>query len=150
MKRVLCLLTLLPLLAASACFPTRASAPYPLYSPADHPPPAEKIATLAGPVGSVDGQRVGKLGSTFALEAGCHEVTNQLYWGGADNVSASIAHLPELHFFVPMRGRTSYVLEIAGGAGDVAISLSERDANGNITQQFEPGKPCPAADRVAE
>ncbi len=147
MKNVTGLLTLL---VVAGCFPSAASAPYPLYSRTNAPPPAAEIATLAGPIGTVDGERVAKLGSTFALEAGCHEVTNQLFWGGSDNMSASIAHLPELHFFVPMRGRTSYVLEIAGGGGgDVAISMTEHDANGNVTQQFEPGKPCAAVGDAA-
>lgn len=127
-------------LALGGCFGGAQSA-YPLYQ-SENPPSAAETATLSGPIETVDGNRVVKYGSSFALRAGCHDVTNQRTWGGADNNSATMAHLPGLNFAVPMRGGYSYVLEIAGGTEDVGITLTERDAQGKVTQQFEPGRPC--------
>ncbi len=57
-------------------------------------------------------------------------------------MSAVIAHLPGLVFNVKMRAGYSYVLAIGGGAGRVAISMTEQTPNGDVTQEFEPGQSC--------
>ncbi|HTA89220.1 MAG TPA: hypothetical protein VK745_06585 [Polyangiaceae bacterium] len=127
------------------CFSGAGEAGYPLYPHGDGATlPREKVALLVGAVESVDGERVAQFGHSFALLPGCHEVTNLQHWGGADNVSASMATLPELHYSIPMREGFNYILDVAGGGGRVSISAREQDANGQVTQSFEPGAPCPA------
>ena len=139
------IVTVLLVLWCCGCFSGGADSPVPLYSPADPPLPVTEVATLAGPIASVDGARVGKSGHSYALSPGCHQVTNLDEWGGSDGMSASIAHLPELTFSVPMRAGYSYVLEIAGGQAGIGIGMSERNPNGEVTRRFESGAPCEAS-----
>ena len=146
MKKISALFTLFLL---SACFAGGETA-YPLYSPSEQPLPRAEIATLAGPIESVDGQRVAQLGHSFALKPGCHEITNQTQWGGSDGMSASIAHLPELTYAVQMRAGYSYALEIGGGHAGIAINMTERNPNGEITRQFDAGRPCATDDVAAQ
>ena len=143
------LIKVLPVVWCCGCFSGGADSPVPLYSPADPPRPATEIATLAGPIATVDGARVAKSGHSYALAPGCHQVTNLGEWGGSDGMSASMAHLPELTFSVLMHAGYSYVLEIAGGQAGIGIGMSERNPSGEVTRHFEAGAPCKASDGVA-
>jgi hypothetical protein len=137
------------LLACSSllgCFSGGSGLGYPLYPHTEQALPRDQVAVLIGAVESVDGQRVAQWGHSFALLPGCHEVTNLQHWGGADNNSAVMATLPRLRYSIPMRQGYNYVLNVSGGTGSVSISATEQDASGQVTQSFEAGAPCPAAD----
>lgn len=131
------------LLASSGCF-AGGEAAYPLYSPPDPALPRAEVATLAGPIESVDGVRVAGVAASFALKPGCHEVTNQQHWGGSDGMSATIAHLPELTYNVQMRAGYSYALEISATSSHLTMRMAERNPDGVVTDTIQAGAICAA------
>jgi hypothetical protein len=135
-------------LAASGgvgCVGAQDARAYPLYSGAERAP--DSVATLEGDVEAVDGTSVSAHGHRFALEPGCHTVTNVKTWGGSDPSAAVTAHLPEIPFAIEMKPGLTYVLRIStvgpvAEGGRLQITAVEQDANGTVLRQFEEGTRC--------
>jgi hypothetical protein len=69
--------------AGLACMVARPTAVR-LYDPGSRPEERDQVATLYGPVGSVDGRDVSAQGSAFELLPGCHVVTLRSKVGGTN------------------------------------------------------------------
>ncbi len=86
-------------------------------------------------------------GHRFALEPGCHTVTNVRTWGGSDPSAAVMAHLPEIPFAIEMKPGLTYVIRIATvgpvtEGGRLSITAVEQDESGTVLRQFKDGTHC--------
>ena len=123
-----------------ACAPLGEDRPYPLYEAGSiHPAPTE-LATLHGPIATVDGQQVTGKGKTFALLPGCHIVTLQRNVGAADSNAngAWAGTLPPLAVAFRMRPSYKYLVsvrfeETSGPYGQMHIDARERDPQGQTS-----------------
>jgi len=129
----------LALLLIPACI-TGGGQPRPLY-PGDARPP-EQVARLFGPIGSVDGQDVSRLGKSFALLPGCHVVRPVSKVAEVDKTApnAYVARVPpDLTYAFRMQAGHTYEVEIrpADNTGttsvDAAVRALDRDAKGGAT-----------------
>jgi len=135
----------LPLLAAGmlalggdmACAHFQA-ATYQLYEGPGRP--TEEVARLGGPVATVDGVDVSRLGSSFALLPGCHVVVLKKKVGEGGVGGAWSADLGHIVYAFRMKAGHAYEIDIHtqpgnGGVGnanvgDVKIKAVERDLRG--------------------
>ncbi len=98
--------------ALSACGVAGAERGFPLY--AGDRAGIDQVATLSGPIGTVDGREVADKGGSFELRAGCHVVTTKTEFLDHDttiNIGAMMGHHPVLTFAVLMKPGFSYVIE---------------------------------------
>jgi hypothetical protein len=126
-------------LLLSACI-TGGGHARPLY-PGD-PRPPEQVARLFGPIGSVDGQDVSRLGKSFALLPGCHVVRPVSKVAQVDKTApnAYVARVPtDLTYAFRMQAGHTYELEVrpADNTGytsvDAVVQAWDRDAQGGAT-----------------
>jgi hypothetical protein len=121
--------------------------PYPLYG--EPVQPSERIATLSGPIGVVDGKNVAKRGSLFALLPGCHVVSLRKEMSEGGLGGAWSIELPEHTYVFHMQAGHTYEIQAlrqssvgagsavstvgnATSAGGVKIEAVDRDAHGKI------------------
>ncbi|MBN2576198.1 MAG: hypothetical protein JXP73_16680 [Deltaproteobacteria bacterium] len=139
------LASLLALASAVACGHLR-SAPRALYpGPAL---PEERVALLNGPIDSVDGADVSRLGSSFALLPGCHVVGLPARIGEGSVSGAWSVDIGRRFYAFHMRAGRSYAIEIhlrpgtdsvgTGTVGGVEVRAVEKDARGKTLQTIEP------------
>lgn len=120
------------LLAGCAIGPTRGK---PLY--AGERRPLASVATLRGPVLTVDGNAVSARERSFELLPGCHVVVSGGSVGHGADREAWLAHLPTTAFAIRMQPGATYSITFAidpalgrGPIGTGRILASERDAQG--------------------
>jgi hypothetical protein len=134
-----------------ACL-VREARPYALYPNPEQARPSPEVVRLAGPIGSVDGRDVSRLGESFALLPGCHEV--KLAHKVADvntvNPTGYVATLPpDVTYALNMQAGHTYEFEVhvRGNAGptttDAYASGRDRDAQGHGTAIPEPAPNAP-------
>jgi hypothetical protein len=123
--------------AVGGCGAVGAERGFPLY-----PGPRagiDQVATLSGPIGTVDGQDVADKGSsTFELRVGCHVVTTKTDFFDHDvtiNIGGMMGHHPALTFAIPMRSGFSYVIEhrtqgLDGASARPWLTARELDRSG--------------------
>ena len=132
------ILLLLATAAGSACAHFQAT-PYAIY-PGPARPPAE-VARLNGPIATVDGVDVSRLGSAFQLLPGCHVVVVREKLGEGSAGGAWSATIPRTVYAFQMVAGRSYDVNVhlqSGGSasvgnanvGDVKLTALEREANG--------------------
>jgi hypothetical protein len=129
--------------ALSACGVAGAERGFPLYAGAQTS--IDQVATLSGPIGTVDGRDVADKGSSFELRAGCHVVTTKTDFFDHDatiNIGATMGHHPSLTFAVPMKAGSSYVIEhhtqgLDGFSARPWLTARELDRSGTA-RDFEP------------
>ena len=122
------------------------SAPRPLYPGESRP--AEEVARLTGPVATVDGMEVSRLGPAFALLPGCHVVVLKRKVGEGGVSGAWSADLGRVAYAFRMKAGNSYEIDIhtqpgSGGVGtanvgDVKVKAVERDARGKALGAIAP------------
>ena len=106
---------------------------------------ADQVATLKGPIKSVDGRDVADNGSIFELPVGCHVVTTKTEFLDHDatiNIGEMMGHHPSLTFAVPMRPGFNYVIEhrtqgLDGVSGRAWMTARELDRSG-AARDLEP------------
>jgi len=100
---------LLPPFLAFACG-TQTTAGYPLYAKVGAGPGREKVATLYGPIQTVDGETVAGKGQTFELLPGCHVVTLQRSVGEGTANGAWAANVGHLVIAFEMKAAHRYAI----------------------------------------
>ncbi len=123
---------LLLLVSGCAIGPTRGK---PLY--AGERRPLDAVATLRGPVLSVDGKPMSSRERNFELLPGCHVIVSGGSVGHGADREAWIAHLPTTVFALRMQPGATYSVAFdidptlgRGPIGTGEILASERDAQG--------------------
>jgi hypothetical protein len=86
----------------TGCHPVGKSG-YPLYPPSAVPPAAAQIATLVGPINTVDEVNVRDKGRIFQLLPGCHIVTLERNVGQGSEDGAWTANLPRITYAFEMK-----------------------------------------------
>jgi hypothetical protein len=138
-------------LLISACI-VREGKPYALYPNPGQPRPPQEVARLVGPIGFVDGRDVSRLGKSFALLPGCHEVKLARKVAEVNTVSptAYVATLPpDVTYVLNMQAAHTYEFEVhvRGNTGptttDAFVSGWDRDAQGHATPIPEPAPNAP-------
>jgi hypothetical protein len=129
--------------------------PYPLYG--EPMQPSDRIATLMGPIGVVDGKNVAKRGSLFALLPGCHVVSLRKEMGEGGLGGAWSIELPEHTYVFHMQAGHTYEIQVlrqssvgagsavstvgnATPAGGVKIEAVDRDAQGKLLGVVAPAR----------
>lgn len=127
--------------------------PYPLYG--EPMQPSDRVATLMGPIGVVDGKNVAKRGSLFALLPGCHVVSLRKEMSEGGLGGAWSIELPEQTYVFRMQAGHTYEIQVlrqssvgagsavstvgnATPAGGVKIEAVDRDAQGKILAVVAP------------
>ena len=111
-----------------------ATQPHPLYPAPTRP--AEQVATLSGPVGTVDGRDVSRKGNLFSLLPGCHVVglRKQMSEGGLGG--AWSVELPHTIYVFRMQAGRTYEIQIlrqaAGGAGSAVSTVGNATSGGGV------------------
>jgi hypothetical protein len=112
---------------------------YPLYAKVGPGPGADKVATLYGPIQTVDDQNVSARGRTFELLPGCHVVTLQrnIGEGGADGAWA--ANLPRLVVAFEMKPAHRYTIsstspDMSAPVGHIRLTASEKAPDGTVVR----------------
>jgi hypothetical protein len=123
---------------ATACG-TQVTRGYPLYPRLGDGPGAEKVATLHGPIQTVDGQDVSSKGQTFELMPGCHIVTLQRNIGEGGMSGAWAANLPRLTVAFEMKPAHRYGISIdaqhgSAPRGRVMIAANEKAPDGAVVR----------------
>jgi hypothetical protein len=126
---------------------TRGGEPHPLYPNAEVRRPPEQVARLFGPIASVDGRDVSRLGKSFSVLPGCHVVQlldkvgqiNTSNGGGYVGVTGGAV------FALRMRANFTYeidvqVQDVTGPVGQLAIQAWERRAEGGNGTAIAPAK----------
>ncbi|MDF3071819.1 MAG: hypothetical protein K0R38_7420 [Polyangiaceae bacterium] len=120
------------LLTSCAIGPTRG---IPLYAGERRPP--ETVATLRGPVLTVDGKSVSSRERSFELLPGCHVIVSGGSVGHGADREAWLAHLPTTVFALRMQPGATYNvafdIDPALGRGPIGtgqIRATERDGHG--------------------
>ncbi len=140
-------------IAGSAACGHFAQRPHQLYPEPTRP--ADQVAMLSGPVGTVDGTDVSRQGSLFSLLPGCHVVSlrEQISEGGMGG--AWSAELPRTVYAFHMVAGRSYEIQVvrqsmgvtsgtvttfgdAPASGGITIRAVERDANGTALGKIAP------------
>lgn len=108
---------------------------YPLYQKGADGPGPDRVATLNGPIQTVDGQDVSRKGQTFELLPGCHVVTLQRNIGEGSANGAWAANLPALTVAFQMKPAHRYAIssemgDSSGPVGRVTIFARERAPDG--------------------
>ena len=112
----------------------------PLY--AGDPRPPGEVARLFGPIGSVDGRDVSRLGKSFALLPGCHVVrpVNKVAEIDKTAPNAYVARVPsDLTYAIRMQAGHTYEIEVrpadntAHTSVDALVQAWDRDAQGTFT-----------------
>jgi len=112
---------------------------YPLYAKVGAGPGPEKVATLRGPVQTVDGQDVSAKGQTFELLPGCHVVTLQRNIGAGTATGGWAANVGRVVIAFAMRPAHSYFITMetddsTGPVGRVAIVAREKAPDGSAVR----------------
>jgi hypothetical protein len=138
-------LGLLAMAAATACGHLGKPRAVALYPNPDQRRAPHEIATLYGPIGSVDGRSVGSQGSRFELLPGCHVVTLRPRIGetSSSGTSAWMATLPPLVYAFRMRASHSYGIEhkvehSSGPYGRFMLTAVEKGPDGAVVQPLGP------------
>jgi hypothetical protein len=100
------------LVASLGCGVAGAKRGVPLYSGARGA--VDQVASLYGPIATVDGQDVSSQGDAFELRVGCHVVTTKTQYLEHDlalNTGATLGAEPTLTFAIQMRPGFSYAFE---------------------------------------
>jgi hypothetical protein len=126
------------LLLGSACI-NRGGEARPLYP--GPPRPAGEVARLFGPIGTVDGKDVSRLGKSFALLPGCHLVKLAEKTGEINTLGNGgyVASLPPAVYAFRMQATHTYEIEVVldattGPTGEIRIRAWDRDATGVSTE----------------
>lgn len=101
---------------------------YPLYPPSAVPPAPAQIATLVGPVNTVDDVNVRDKGRTFQLLPGCHIVTLERNVGQGGDNGAWAANLPRITYAFEMKPGHLYKISIDTEFGSSAIGRMKIEA----------------------
>jgi hypothetical protein len=124
--------------AGIACMASRPASVV-LYGPAAERRPADEVATLYGPIGSVDGRDVSGQGNAFELLPGCHVVTLRSKVGGTNSgtTGAWTATLGGTFAF-RMQAAHTYAIDLRAigddtMSGEVRIDAWDSDAGGAKT-----------------
>jgi len=125
-------------LLAGACG-TQAPTGYPLYPKLGDGPGADKVATLYGPIQTVDGQDVSSKGRTFELLPGCHVVTLQRNIGEGSASGAWAANFPRLTVAFEMKPAHRYSIttdakDTSAPVGRVTIFAREKAPDGSTVR----------------
>lgn len=125
-------------LFAAACG-LQASRGYPLYPKVGDGPGPDSVATLYGPIQTVDGLDVSRKGQTFELLPGCHVVTLQRNIGEGSANGAWAANLPALTVAFPMKPAHRYAIasameDTSGPVGRVTIVAREKAPDGSTVR----------------
>jgi hypothetical protein len=125
-------------LFAAACG-LQAARGFPLYSKVGDGPGPDRVATLYGPIQTVDGQDVSRKGQTFELLPGCHVVTLQRNIGEGSANGAWAANLPRLTVAFEMKAAHAYVIrsdmgETSGPVSRVTIVAREKAPDGSTVR----------------
>jgi len=132
----------LGLIAASAvgCHSVGKSG-YPLYPPGAVPPAPGQIATLVGPINSVDDVNVSAKGRTFQLLPGCHIVTLERNIGEGGDNGAFAANLPRITYAFEMKPGHLYkiIVDVEMGSamlGRMKLTARETAPDGSSVRWF--------------
>ena len=134
-----------------ACI-TREARPYALYPNPEQARPPQDVARLVGPIGSVNGRDVSRLGKSFAVEPGCHELklARKVAEVNTVNPTGYVATLPpDVTYVLNMQAGHSYEFEVhvRGNAGptttDAYVTGWDRDPQGHGTAIPEPAPNAP-------
>jgi hypothetical protein len=120
--------------------------PYVLYpGPAQAP---ERVATLDGPVATIDGTDVSQHGSTFALLPGCHVVVLQARIGEGGMGGAWSTVIQHRTYAFQMKAGHTYAIQVrlksgdqslgTGSVGEAKIEAFERDEKGQKVGALAP------------
>jgi len=125
-------------LLGASCGSQRASG-YPLYAKVGAGPGPDKVATLHGPVQTVDDVTVAGKGQTFELLPGCHVVTLQRNIGAGTASGAWAANVGHLVIAFAMRPAHRYVIameleESSAPVGRYMIVAREKAPDGSVTR----------------
>lgn len=109
----------------------------PLY-PGARPGP-DKVATLTGPIGTVDGVNVSLKGKTFELLPGCHIVTLERNVGAGGDNGAWAANLPGITYAFEMKPGHLYKIDLdlresSGPMSRLWIRAHERAPDGSTVR----------------
>ena len=109
---------------------------YPLYPRLGDGPGPDHVATLYGPIQTVDGEDVSRKGQTFELMPGCHVVTLQRNIGEGSANGAWAANLPRLTVAFPMKPAHRYAIssemeDTSGPVGHVTIVARDKAPDGS-------------------
>ncbi|HMF40463.1 MAG TPA: hypothetical protein VKQ32_07205 [Polyangia bacterium] len=115
------------------------STAYPLYAKVGAGPGPEKVATLYGPVQTVDDQNVAAKGRTFELLPGCHVVTLQRNIGEGSATGAWAANLPRLVVAFEMKPAHRYIIsstspDSSAPVGRIVLTATEKAPDGNVVR----------------
>jgi hypothetical protein len=125
-------------LFAAACG-MQAARGHPLYPKLGDGPGPERVATLHGPIQTVDGLDVSRKGQTFELLPGCHVVTLQRNIGEGSANGAWAANLPRLTVAFEMKPAHAYAIssdmgETSGPVSRVTIFAREKAPDGSMVR----------------
>jgi hypothetical protein len=120
--------------AASACVGLGKPTAVPLYPGPGNP---DRVATLYGPIASVDDKDVSSRGRTFELLPGCHLVTLLRKVGDADGQAAWSGTLPPVVYALWMRPQHQYWIKYefqsrGGPLGGLSLTAEERSPAGVV------------------
>jgi hypothetical protein len=130
-------------IAVWGCASTSAERGLALYSGAQAPP--EQVATLDGPIATVDGRDVSDKGSLFELRPGCHVITTKTDFVERNvriNIGGIMSHHPRETFVLTMQGGVSYLImnrtqELDGMSARPWLIARATDPAG-VTRDLEP------------
>ena len=134
-----------------ACI-VREGKPYALYPNPEQPRPSQEIGRLVGPIGTVDGRDVSRLGKSFAVLPGCHEVKLARKVAEVNTVgpTAYVATLPpDVVYALHVQAAHTYEFEVhvRGNTGptttDAFVSAWDRDPQGHAAAIPEPPAGAP-------
>jgi len=108
----------------------------PLYPKLGDGPGPDHVATLYGPIQTVDGEDVSRKGQTFELMPGCHVVTLQRNIGEGSASGAWAANLPHLTVAFAMKPAHRYAIrsemeDTSGPVGRVTIVARDKAPDGS-------------------
>jgi hypothetical protein len=126
---------------------THGGEPHPLYPNADVRRPPEQVARLFGPIASVDGRGVSRLGKSFSVLPGCH-VVQLLEKVGSINTSNGGGYVGVTGgavFALRMRASFTYEIDVqvqnvTGPVGQLSIQAWERPAAGGNATAIAPAR----------
>jgi hypothetical protein len=126
---------------ANACSSLGASSVYPLYDASTIPRTPAEVATLHGPIATVDGKNVAEKGQAFGLLPGCHIVTLERSVGASDSLAngAWAGTLPSMAVVFRMLPAHMYVIDVqletsSGPLGKMQVRATERTPAGKVTE----------------
>lgn len=140
-------------LLIAACI-ARSGEPHPLYPNAEVRRPAEQVARLFGPIASVDGQDVSRLGKSFSVLPGCHvvQLLNKVGAINTSNGGGYVGMTGGAVFALRMRANFTYEIDVqvqsvTGPVGQLAIQAWERPADGSSATPIAPAR---SAEEIAD